>query len=268
MPKISVIMGAYNCENTLQASIESILGQTYTDWECIICDDGSTDTTHYLISEYIKKDARIKLLTNTKNTGLAYSLNRGLKVARGEYIARMDSDDISLPTRFEKQIAYLEQHEDIAVLGTTAQYFDNQGVWGVSKAKKCLTKTDIMCGNAFIHPTVMIRRKALQQVGGYTVSKYTYRMEDYDLWCKLYAHYYRGDVLNEPLLQYRLDKSAYKKRRYCYRIDEFLIKKYWHKKLEIPKRYYIYVIKPLIIGMIPGSLMRVYHMKIYKKMRI
>lgn len=266
MVKVSIIMGIYNCEQTLRESIDSILKQTYTDWELIMCDDGSSDQTFEIAQEYARQDVRIKVLKNDMNKGLAYSLNVCLKEAKGEYIARMDGDDISLPTRLEKQVAYLEQHREIAVLGTTVQYFDNQGIWGISRAKSNLTKIDIMCGNAFIHPTVMMRKAVLQEVGGYTVSKQTYRMEDYDLWCKLYVHHYKGNTLNEALLQYRLDKAAYKKRKYSYRIDEFLIKKYWYKRLEVPKRYYIYVIKPLIVGIIPASLMRAYHKKIYKEM--
>ena len=109
MPTVSVIMGIYNCEKTLSDAIDSIINQTYSDWELIMCDDGSTDNTYQIATKYSEKDNRITVIKNDTNSGLAFSLNHCLKYAKGEYVARMDADDISLPNRFEKQVAFLNK---------------------------------------------------------------------------------------------------------------------------------------------------------------
>ena len=112
MPKISVLMGAYNCAQTIGASIQAIQAQTFSDWEMIICDDGSTDNSVEVIREYMEKDARIKLLVNDANHGLAYTLNRCLENAKGEYCARMDGDDVCDASRFEKQLKFLQDENN------------------------------------------------------------------------------------------------------------------------------------------------------------
>lgn len=113
MPKISVIMPAYNAERYIREAIDSILRQTWSDFELIIIDDGSTDSTAAIIAEYT--DNRIRFCPNAQNMGVAATLNRGLELACGAYIARMDADDISLPERFAKQAAYLDAHPDVTV---------------------------------------------------------------------------------------------------------------------------------------------------------
>ena len=110
MPTVSVIMGIYNTESKLADSIESILQQTYSDWELIMCDDGSTDRTYEIAKKYSDKYENIYLLKNNKNMGLAYSLNKCLKYASGKYIARSDADDINLPNRFKVQVEFLEKN--------------------------------------------------------------------------------------------------------------------------------------------------------------
>ena len=116
MPKISVVMPAYNAEKYIGEAIESILNQTFKDFEFIIINDGSVDHTKEIIREY--NDPRIVLLENDKNRGIVLSLNKGLDAATGKYIARMDADDIALKNRFERQVEYLDEHKDIGVLGT------------------------------------------------------------------------------------------------------------------------------------------------------
>ena len=108
--KVSVIMGVFNSEKTLVTAIESVLSQTYRNWEFIICDDGSSDGSSQILAEYQQRNSRIRVLRNENNIGLAASLNRCLAFVNGEYIARMDSDDISLPDRFKRQVDYLETH--------------------------------------------------------------------------------------------------------------------------------------------------------------
>ena len=114
-------MPAYNAEKYINEAIDSILAQTFTDFEFIIIDDGSTDSTCAIVESY--SDSRIRFFKNEHNLGVAATLNRGLDLARGEYIARMDADDISLPTRFEKQAAYMDSHPDVVVCGTGVECF-------------------------------------------------------------------------------------------------------------------------------------------------
>ena len=125
--KVSVIMGVYNCEKTVAESIESIINQTYDNWELIICDDASTDNTCAIVESYARKyGGKIFFLKNSANRRLAYSLNRCLEAAKGKYIARMDGDDISLPRRLEKQVLFLESHPEYALAGTAMIPFDEK----------------------------------------------------------------------------------------------------------------------------------------------
>ena len=125
LPLISVIMPCYNREKYIVEAIESILNQTYTNFEFIIIDDCSTDNTFEIVKEYAKKDNRILALKKDKNYCYVHSLNKGIEIAKGKYIARMDDDDISLPERFEKQVEFLEKNEDIIALGTFIEIFSD-----------------------------------------------------------------------------------------------------------------------------------------------
>ena len=178
MPKISVIMPAYNAERYIREAIDSILRQTWSDFELIIIDDGSTDSTAAIIAGYT--DNRIRFCPNAQNMGVAATLNRGLELACGAYIARMDADDISLPERFAKQAAYLDAHPDVTVCGTAIELF-------------------FPCGIA--HPSVMMRRAAILELGGYDPA--FNGMEDYELWCRV-AEKGKIAVLPEILLRYRI----------------------------------------------------------------
>ena len=118
MPKVSIIMATYNCEDTLRKSVNSIVSQTFSDWEFIICDDCSTDGTYEILLEYKNQyPDKFVILHNKVNSKLPFSLNRGLEVARGEYIARMDGDDEALPDRLEKQVAFLDSHSEYSEIG-------------------------------------------------------------------------------------------------------------------------------------------------------
>ena len=135
IPKVSIIMGIYNCADTLEEAVDSILEQSFTDWELIMCDDGSTDRTLELARQYIVKyPDKFIILQNEKNQGLNYTLNHCLKYAQGEYVARMDGDDLSLPERFEKEVAFLDNHPEYAIVSTPMIFFDEKGDWGCSKA--------------------------------------------------------------------------------------------------------------------------------------
>ena len=131
MPKVSIIMGVYNCKNIdeLTRSVQSIVNQTFCDWEFIICNDGSTDHTLEILMSLKQMDSRIKVITYENNKGLANALNACIEISAGKYIARQDEDDISNPNRIERQVDYLDKHNDVSIVGSNAIVFDDNGEW-------------------------------------------------------------------------------------------------------------------------------------------
>lgn len=256
--KISIVMGVYNCADTLGESIESIIKQTYTNWELIMCNDASTDNTLEVANYYKNIDSRIRIIENKVNKGLAYSLNKCIEVAEGEYIARHDGDDICLPQRFERQVNFMVNN-DFDLIGSAVEYFDSNGVWGSHKLKERPEKIDVFYKSMFSHPTILIKKDVINKVGNYTVSDITLRAEDYDLFSKLYAKGYRGYNIQDVLLQVRRDKDAYKRRKFKYRIDESQCKFIAWNRLDINLKYFPVVILPIIKGLIPSGLFKVYH---------
>lgn len=200
MPRVSVVMPAYNAEKYIGEAIDSILNQTYTDFEFIIIDDGSSDNTINTIMSYT--DPRIRFYQNEHNVGVAATLNRGLELATGEYIARMDSDDISLAERFEKQVDFMNRNPDVAVVGTGIQLFGAQSATRMFSADYDHLKVDLLFGNCFAHPSVMLRAKFFRQTSLCYDTSYS-KMEDFDLWVRT-AEQYKIASLQEVLLKYRI----------------------------------------------------------------
>ena len=132
MPLVSIIMGVYNCKSKkkLQKSVQSIINQTFTDWEFIICDDGSTDNTLQILKEIEKMDSRIKVYHYDNNVSLGNALNVCISHSDSKFIARQDDDDISLPNRLEKEFDFMQKHTDYSMVGTCASIFDENGLWG------------------------------------------------------------------------------------------------------------------------------------------
>ena len=193
-------MGIYNCASTLQEALDSLYTQTFQDFEIILCDDGSKDNTYEIALENQKQHSNIVLLRNECNMGLNKTLNNCLAVAKGEYIARMDGDDISLPTRFEKEADFLDTHSEYAIVSTPMIYFDEQGEFRRGVVKNQMPgKYDFIKGSPFCHAPCMVRREAYLAVNGYSEDKRLLRVEDYHLWFKMYAAGYRGYILLEPL---------------------------------------------------------------------
>lgn len=254
--KLSIIMGTFNGEKTISRAIESILNQSFTEFEFIICDDGSTDATYGILEKYAQKDSRIKLIKNEKNLMLAGTLNRCIEVAQGEYIARMDDDDFSHKNRLEKQIQFMREHEEYAIVGTCRNIFDDDGIWA-TQSGHCgvVSKIDVFIGRSFIHPTVIMQRTALNAVNNYTVSPLTIRGQDHDLWCKLYSNGYIGYNLPDILLDYYESSHSFRRRKYKYRILEFERMRYWRKRFRLPFYYTIFTLKPLLVGLIPSQIM-------------
>lgn len=214
-PAISVVMSVFNGDKYLSEAIQSILSQTFADFEFIIINDGSTDNSLSIIESYMSEDDRIVLL-NRKNRGLAASLNEAISTARGQYIARMDSDDISLPKRLAIQYNFLEKNYKIDVLGTNAFQIDENGRkkrrFFLSSKKFLLSKNDsqlkanLMFSSCFVHPTVMMRKSIVDSLR--TVYDPGFRVsQDYELWCRLAATATFKN-LNLPLLLYRDSKEG------------------------------------------------------------
>src|SRR5690606_17112086 len=151
-PKVSVIMGIYNCESTLNESLNSLLDQTFQEFEVIMCDDGSIDATYLIAQKFCENyPEKFFLIKNERNMGLNYTLNKCLNIAKGKYIARMDGDDISLPQRFEMQVDYLDNHPGIAIVSSPMVYFDESGAWGVGHPNPKPEKKDLILGTPFAH---------------------------------------------------------------------------------------------------------------------
>lgn len=262
MSTITVIMGIYNCAATLGESLDSLFAQTYTDWELVMCDDGSTDDTYKIAQIYQNAHPeKIKLIKNDRNMGLNHTLNRCLAVASGEYIARQDGDDISAPTRFEKEVCAFTNHPDISIVSTAMLYFDENGVWGSSKPVIFPQNEDFINGTPFCHAPCMVKRQAYTDVGGYTEDPKLLRVEDYDLWVKMYAKGYRGMNISEPLYSMRDDRNAYSRRKFKYRINEFRVRIKAAKKLHLGAHAYIYAIRPILVGILPPPLYNYLHKK-------
>ena len=260
MCKVSVIMGIYNCAATLQEALDSLYAQTFQDFEIILCDDGSKDDTYEIALANQRCHKNIVLLRNERNLGLNKTLNNCLAVAKGEYIARMDGDDISLPTRFEKEVDFLNSHPEFAIVSTPMIYFDEHGEFCRGSVRNQYpTKYDFISGTPFCHAPCMVRAEAYNSVGGYSEDEKLLRVEDYNLWFKMYAAGYRGHILNEHLYKMRDNRAAINRRSYRNRINEAYVKRIGYRMLGLPWYYNIYILRPLIVGLLPKSVYKILH---------
>jgi glycosyltransferase involved in cell wall biosynthesis len=214
-PKVSVLMSVYNGQRYLREAVESILNQTFTDFEFIIVDDGSTDNTWQILQGYAASEPQIVLVRNETNVGLAKSLNRGLSLARGEYIARMDADDVSLPERLAAQMAFLDEHPEVGVVGSSVQLIGTDGslgnVWRYPTMHALILWT-LCFVTPFTHPTVAFRRAVVEGVGGYNDALSA--NQDRDLWRRL-SSITRFGNLPDVYLLYREHHSNSVSQRYA-----------------------------------------------------
>ncbi len=260
MPIISVIMGIYNVEDTLAEAMNSILNQTYQDFEIILCDDGSTDDTLVIAENYVTQyPGKVVLLKNEQNMGLNYTLNKCLDKATGKYIARMDGDDLCSPNRFKEELAIFEKNPEIAVVSTDMECFDETGVWGCIRHPENPQNRDFLAGPPFCHAPCMMRTDILRNVGGYSVDDRLLRVEDYHLWIKIYHAGYIGKNINKPLYQMRDDRNAYKRRTFKNRLNEAYVRTLAVKMLDLPKYGYLFSLRPILVGMLPKWLYDILH---------
>jgi len=203
-PRVTVLMCVYNAERYLRQAIESILNQTFCDFEFLIVNDGSTDGSRHIIRSY--DDPRIRCIDNAANIGLTRSLNRGLASSRGGLIARQDADDVSHPLRLERQMAFMDAHAEVALLGTQARLIDKNGRF-IACDSICRPQSELgvrwslLFGNPFVHSSVMFRREEIwDHLDGYNES---FRFnQDFELWSRVLVQC-RARNLPETLVDYR-----------------------------------------------------------------
>ena len=260
-PKVTFLISVYNTpEDQLKLAIESVLSQEYKNYDVLIIDDGAKDNSVQIINNF--KSDKIRIIHNVQNLGLEKSLNKGIENISSKYIARMDTDDICLPNRLKKQVEFAEEHPEYSIISTTVNLFDENGIYG--QTKKCgeIKKEDLLFGTPFIHPSMLIRTEDIKEVGGYPLF---HRCEDYAMVMKMYSNGKKGYIMPEILLNYRMDKNGYNKRKMKDRFIECRVRKAFFKQMNIPwyKRYYIW--KPILAVLIPKKIMIRYHQMKFKK---
>ena len=203
-PKVTVLMSVYNGEKYLSEAVDSILAQTYRNFEFLIVDDGSSDGSSEILAVYAELDSRIRVVRNDENIGLTRSLNKGLSLASGEYIARMDADDVAYPTRLACQTEYLDNNPGITVVGSGIEIIDeNSQVIGrrLPKDDSVFLKNNLILKNSvFAHSSVVFRREVVVRAGGYD-ENFRYA-QDYDLWSRLAEKYELGTI-EEAMMKWR-----------------------------------------------------------------
>lgn len=251
---ISVLMGVYYRRADtalLERSVGSILGQSVEDFELLICDDGSSDQVRALLERLAREDGRIRLVRRGDLFSLPAKLNACLAQARGEWVARMDDDDWSAPERFARQLAFLEEHPEIAFVGSNVTLRRDGQPAGRRVLPAYPDVRDFYFVQPYIHPVLMFRREALEKVGGYSEDKWALLCEDYDLLLRLYAAGLRGANLQEDLLEYTIPLTAKGSRRFSHRLNEAVTR--WRRfgQLGHLPRALPWVVKPLAVGLVP-----------------
>jgi len=253
-PRITVLMSVYNGLPYVERAIESIINQTFYDFEFLIIDDASTDGSREALKRWANRDERIRLVFHNKNRGLGYSLNEGMREARGTWIARMDDDDISFPDRLERQIAYLSEHPNVDILSGWAIDCNADGkplrLRQVPVSHEEIVR--LIWTIPMIHPAVIFRREAILDVGSYSAE--LRRRQDYDLWFRCAAEGLRFANLPEPLIYYRFTDNYYNKNDLDTALDQVKIGWRGCRLVGAGPIAYIGVLAPLVRALLPRQL--------------
>lgn len=246
--KISVIMSVRNCEQYLSQAIDSIINQTYENWEFVICNDCSTDGTFKICQEYAEKyPEKFILLENDTNRKLAYSLNRCLEKATGKFVARMDGDDLSHPERFEKQVTYLVEHPEVDLVSCAFKIFNEKGESHIFYMAEHPDKYSLYKSVPFGHGMLMTYKRVYDELNGYTVAKRTERGQDYDLWFRFFHRGFTGVNLQEALYEYRENDAAIKRRSFKVRWQTYQTTKMGYKLLNYPMSWRIWAFVSVVV---------------------
>lgn len=255
-PRVSIIMGVYNCASTLVESLDSIVNQTYTDWEMILCDDGSGDDTLHVAREWAQRDQRIKVLANERNLGLARTLDRCIAEARGELLARQDGDDLSEPDRLAKLVTAMDAHPEIAVVSSWMSCFDEHGARGIVRTRMFPSADDFLSGSPICHAPCLMRRESVLAVGGYGAQPWVLQVEDLFLWLRLYATGCKAMNLQEPLYRMRDDANALSRRTLARRLNETRVRWMGFRMLGFVWYKRLWAIKPILVWALPSRVYR------------
>lgn len=248
-------MSAYNSEKYLALAIDSLLQQSYSNFELILFDDASSDNTRNIIKEYAEKDSRIIPLYNDQNRGLTANLNQGIKQSKGIYIARMDADDISLPERFEKQVCFLDNNPEIDLLGTYAidiDDFDKEIHLRMMPQQHQEIIHLLPKANPITHSSVMFRKESFKKIDFYNESYRT--TQDYEMWFRAAGIGLKFHNLNEVLLKYRMDSNYTSRKSLKYRFYDCQLRLHGFKYINLPYYLYFYAFIPILLGLIPKKL--------------
>jgi glycosyltransferase involved in cell wall biosynthesis len=249
---LCVLMATYNDEKYIAAALDSILSQTYGDFELLVINDGSSDGTEGILREYARKDGRVRVVLCDKNTGLASALNLGLRETGADLVARMDADDVALPDRLEKQMEYLAAHPEIDVLGTFCEDIDEFGD-RTGRIRRMPLGSEknaaLVWTNPVIHPTIMFRRDRIMRLGGYNAT--LRRRQDYDLWFRVIAAGMKIDNIPEVLLLYRETADTYRKNGVRAMWDQANIGLKGCRKVSAKPLAYLGVLFPLLTSLMP-----------------
>jgi glycosyltransferase EpsE len=260
MPRVTVVMGAYNCAATLDEALQSLVDQTYAEWDLVVCDDASTDGTHERLLHWrdLLGDGRVTVLRNPVNAKLAATLNRCLAHATGPLVARMDGDDVCVPDRFERQVRYLQTHADVDLVGTAMRRFDVAGLADVVSPPPAPDRWSLRTGVPFCHATIVARREVFDAVGGYRVAPRTERTEDLDLWFRFFDQGFTGRNLAEPLYLVREDASAIRRRTVRTRLNVMLVQLEGYRRLGYPRRWYVHPVLGVAKAAVPAPAVGAY----------
>lgn len=232
-PKLSIITTVYNCEKFIKDSLLSVLNQTYKDFQWIIVNDGSTDSTWEIVTETVLDDPRIELVNNSENKKIPFRRNQAISLAKGDYIAIHDGDDISLPHRFETQVEYLNKFEDVFCVGSHAISIDHNGnQTGVmnyppAKNRQIVISLLRMKQNPMIDPTTMFRKIDFNNLGGYTLDSSIYTVPDMDLWARALVAGKKLANIYDALIRYRKNPDGMTQKHKSEMIDAHM--KVWNR---------------------------------------
>ncbi len=245
IPKISVIMPFYNAQDYIGQAVESILSQSFSDFELILINDASSDRSDEIVAKYLK-DKRIIYIKNNSNKGIVYNLNFGLKLAKSAIVARMDGDDLSEPSRFAKQFDFMQKNPDISVVGSFVNIIDHTGrqIDKLTKPQNPkIIKEELIIYSPLVHPSVMFRKNDVLEVGGYREG-YIY-VEDIDLWYRLVYGGFKISNVSEFLLKYRFHENSTAKKSKMIAKKAFLLRQEtinkFDLKVSLKKKILIYL---------------------------
>jgi len=249
--------------NDLRFAVASILNQTYRDFEFIICENNASfEANGYLDSI---KDDRVHIIHSKDHTTLTQKLNLCISLAKGDIIARMDDDDVSHPNRLQEQVAFLEKNEQVDVVGCNINCCDATGLVTERRFPEYPQVKDFLFNLPFVHPTLCFRKEALVAVNGYNESHWCNACEDYDILLRLYEKGFRGANIQQVLFDYNIQHSFHTKTLYRVRINEAVTRAQRFYRLQLLPRYSLYVIKPLIVGLVPLPVLKALKTKWWQK---